>query len=80
MPRGGSRPGAGRPPTGARDRVLGFRVKSAELEQAEAVRRKGETMSAMARTAWLNEVARREALASEVKRRERVTRQGGSDG
>lgn len=76
MPRGGKRPGAGRPPTGARDKVLGFRVKSAELEQAEAVRRKGETMSAMARTAWLNEIARREALASEVKRRERVMKGG----
>lgn len=59
--RGGFRPGAGRPPTGARDKVLGFRVKSAELEQAEAVRRKGETMSAMARVAWLNEVERRVA-------------------
>jgi hypothetical protein len=71
MTRGGNRPGAGRPPTGARDKVLGFRVKTAELAAAEAVRRKGETMSAMARVAWLQEVERRVAAARRVLKQEK---------
>jgi hypothetical protein len=69
--RGGKRPGAGRPSTGARDKVLGFRVKAAELAAAEAVRRKGETMSAMARVAWLQEVERRVAAARRVLKQEK---------
>jgi hypothetical protein len=74
MPRGGPRPGAGRPPitpATVRAKVLGFRVTPAELAGAEAVRRKGETMSAMARVAWLQEVERRVAAARRVLKQEK---------
>jgi hypothetical protein len=73
MPRGGYRAGAGRPASDApaRAKVLGFRVTPAELAAAEAVRRKGETMSAMARVAWLQEVERRVAAARRVLKQEK---------